>query len=121
MTFDLGYGPGVFYDDVKINKMIQEVEETFDLILIVERLDESLILLGHALCWSLDDLIALRKNARTYEYSLTPEGEGWALFSISLSLSPSLTDYVRVDNYRTSNKYHNLSAPSRFSAEKKVF
>ncbi|XP_064115267.1 galactose-3-O-sulfotransferase 2-like [Macrobrachium nipponense] len=73
MTFDLGYDPDVFYDDDKIDDMIRDVEDTFDLVLIAERLDESLILLGHALCWSLDDLVSLSKNVRSTRQSLTSE------------------------------------------------
>ncbi|XP_066988947.1 galactose-3-O-sulfotransferase 2-like isoform X2 [Macrobrachium rosenbergii] len=73
MTFDLGYDPDVFYDDDKIDDMIRDVEDTFDLVLIAERLEESLILLGHALCWSLDDLVSLSKNVRSTRQSLTSE------------------------------------------------
>lgn len=75
MTFDLGYGPETFYNDDKIDDMIEELEDTFDLILIAERMDESLILLGHALCWSLDDLVSFSKNVRSQRTSLTPEEE----------------------------------------------
>lgn len=75
MTFDLGYDPDTFYDDAKIDSMIQEVEDVFHLVLVAERMDESLVLLGHALCWPLHSMIALRKNARpSQEYNLTDEG-----------------------------------------------
>ncbi|KAK7067207.1 Galactose-3-O-sulfotransferase [Halocaridina rubra] len=74
MTFDLGYGPDTFYDDDKINTMISDLAETFDLVLIAERLDEGLIMLRHALCWSVEDLISFRKNVRSKQLVLSEEG-----------------------------------------------
>ncbi|KAK4321950.1 hypothetical protein Pmani_007282 [Petrolisthes manimaculis] len=64
MTFDLGYGQSTFYNDLRIANMIREVESNFDLVLVTDRMDESLVLLRHALCWSLQDVIAFRKNTR---------------------------------------------------------
>lgn len=77
MTFDLGYDSETFYDNIKIDAMIRELEATFDLVLVAERLEESLVLLGHALCWPLSDLLALNKNVRMHSKNmfLTEEGQ----------------------------------------------
>ena len=50
----------------KINPFPQ-VESDFDLVLILERLDESLVLLADKLCWSLQDVATLKINQRYKE------------------------------------------------------
>ena len=49
-------------DQKRVRKAVHEIIERFDEILITEHLDESLILLGERLCWSLDDIIEFRQN-----------------------------------------------------------
>ncbi|XP_072266202.1 galactose-3-O-sulfotransferase 2-like [Pyxicephalus adspersus] len=65
MTFDLGFdhnGP----DSIKNAKVIQgTVDAIFDLVLITEYFDESLILLKEALCWSFDDILSFPLNRRS--------------------------------------------------------
>nr|DBA25862.1 TPA: hypothetical protein GDO54_010204 [Pyxicephalus adspersus] len=65
MTFDLGFdhhGP----DSIKNVKLIQgTVDAIFDLVLITEYFDESLILLKEALCWSFDDILSFPLNRRS--------------------------------------------------------
>ena len=41
---------------------IETIDDLFDLVLITDRLDESLILLKHLLCWKTEDLITLKVN-----------------------------------------------------------
>ncbi|XP_047469707.1 uncharacterized protein LOC125025647 [Penaeus chinensis] len=67
MTFDLGHNTDAFYDDAKIDALIRDIEVTFDLVLVAERMDESLALLGRALCWPTQDLVALDKNRRMHK------------------------------------------------------
>ncbi|XP_068089384.1 galactose-3-O-sulfotransferase 2-like [Hyperolius riggenbachi] len=64
MTFDLGFdhnGP----EPTKYFKVIHKVLKTmFDLVLITEYFDESLVLLKEALCWSYDDVLSFPLNSR---------------------------------------------------------
>ncbi|CAL4133255.1 unnamed protein product, partial [Meganyctiphanes norvegica] len=62
MLFDLGYPDTI--DKTYIYQILKELEQTFQLVMISDRLDESLILLRHLLCWEIDDVITFTKNAR---------------------------------------------------------
>ena len=46
-----------------INDKIREIDETFDLILMVENFQESMVLLKHEICWNYEDLASLRLNS----------------------------------------------------------
>ncbi|KAF7658427.1 hypothetical protein LDENG_00013070 [Lucifuga dentata] len=60
VAFDFGFDNNVVADSVDLEKRasitIAAIEQDFHLILISEYFDESMILLKHALCWSMDDL-----------------------------------------------------------------
>lgn len=45
MAFDLGLPVNAFRNTVAVDQFIQRLEETFDLVLIAERMSESLVLL----------------------------------------------------------------------------
>ena len=40
------------------------MDSDFDLVMVAERFEESLVLLSHLLCWSYEDLISLNVNSR---------------------------------------------------------
>ena len=42
----------------------RELDRQFDLVLILEHFDESLILLQNLMCWSTEDLVYLKQNER---------------------------------------------------------
>ncbi|XP_050700367.1 galactose-3-O-sulfotransferase 2-like, partial [Eriocheir sinensis] len=65
MLFDLGYSPELGVADLR--RAIDELDARFDIVLISERMDESLILLRHLLCWNLSDIVVFTKNARRTE------------------------------------------------------
>ena len=48
----------------KITEIIVEMDKTFDLVVIIEKMDESLILMKELLCWNFEDIVFLVKNAR---------------------------------------------------------
>ena len=63
MFFDFGYDNR--NDDVHyINGSIGEIDEIFDLVMISDYMDESLVLLSDLMCWSIEDLACLKLNAR---------------------------------------------------------
>lgn len=75
MSWDLGLNSNSFDDEKAIKKLIAEREKEFDLVMIAERSDESLILLRHLLCWPLESVTSLVSNTRKPEYvvKLNPE------------------------------------------------
>ncbi|KAM9316428.1 galactose-3-O-sulfotransferase 2-like [Gastrophryne carolinensis] len=65
MTFDLGFDHNGVKSTKSIELIQKSVEAMFDLVLITEYFDESLILLKEALCWSFDDVLSLPLNIRS--------------------------------------------------------
>lgn len=51
-------------DDHKIDQWIKYLDDTFDLVLITDYFDESMVLLKEELCWSTDDISYLKSNSR---------------------------------------------------------
>ncbi|XP_041120599.1 galactose-3-O-sulfotransferase 2-like [Polyodon spathula] len=63
LTFDFGFNNNG-KDERHLNLSIAMIAKTFNLILISEYFDESMILLKNALCWSLDDVVSFKLNSR---------------------------------------------------------
>uniref|UniRef100_A0A1E1XE35 Putative galactose-3-o-sulfotransferase n=1 Tax=Amblyomma aureolatum TaxID=187763 RepID=A0A1E1XE35_9ACAR len=67
MSFDLGFnGPPSSREAVV--KFLEDIGSAFDLVMLAERLDESLVLLKHLLCWNTTDMVALKVNSRYSAY-----------------------------------------------------
>ncbi|XP_077992200.1 galactosylceramide sulfotransferase-like [Glandiceps talaboti] len=62
--FDVGLDTPDMSNETKIQEVIQMAEEEFDLVMISEYFDESLILLKKLLCWSFEDILYLPQNKR---------------------------------------------------------
>ena len=45
-----------------VQAKIQEINDTFDLVMVMEYFDESIVLLKHLLCWEYSDLTSLKLN-----------------------------------------------------------
>lgn len=75
MCFDLGYAGLLKSNPKLIVNFVNSIDKAFDLVMMTERLDESLILLKHLLCWNTSDVVAFKINARYAEYkeALSPE------------------------------------------------
>ncbi|XP_069998796.1 galactosylceramide sulfotransferase isoform X3 [Penaeus vannamei] len=69
MLFDLGYSDNMSV--TQLRQAIEELDSVFDLVMVAERMDESLVLLRHLLCWSLHDVVVFTKNARRQEVKPT--------------------------------------------------
>ncbi|CAN8001651.1 unnamed protein product [Ixodes hexagonus] len=68
MSYDLGFNGLLRSKPESITNFINSIDRAFDLVMITERLDESLILLKHLLCWNTSDVVAFKVNARYAEY-----------------------------------------------------
>ena len=65
MLYDFGMNPnqfGSYSNPSVLNDLINEVNKTFDLIMIVEYFKESMILLKNGLSWNFDDISSLKLN-----------------------------------------------------------
>ena len=47
----------------------RELDAQFDLVMILERFDESLVLLQDLMCWPTEDIVYLKQNERTAKES----------------------------------------------------
>lgn len=65
--FDLGLERKYLNDRHKISQHINKIENNFNLVMIMEYFEESLILLKDLLCWDLEAVTFLVKNARSME------------------------------------------------------
>lgn len=69
LAFDFGLDNNIAADATDFEKQasmaIAAIERDFHLILISEYFEESMILLRHALCWSLEDVVSFKLNSRS--------------------------------------------------------
>ncbi|XP_038071798.1 galactosylceramide sulfotransferase-like [Patiria miniata] len=64
MLYDLGLEDRSLGDPLRIKRKIHQMEYQFDLVMITEYFDESLILLRDLFCWEMDDIVYFVLNAR---------------------------------------------------------
>ncbi|XP_006820317.2 galactosylceramide sulfotransferase-like [Saccoglossus kowalevskii] len=62
--FDLGLDPENSYNETLVDHAIQKATNDFDLVMIAEYFDESLILLKKLLCWEFEDIVYIQQNTR---------------------------------------------------------
>ncbi|XP_076845913.1 galactosylceramide sulfotransferase [Brachyhypopomus gauderio] len=81
LFFDLGRDNNLLLDDPAVDEAIQAIAHRFQLVMLVEHFEESLILLKDALCWDMEDLLFFKLNARkgSTVSKLTPELRAKAL------------------------------------------
>ncbi len=60
MMFDLGMNVSDFTKPFTVKEYIDKLDSIFDLVMLSEKMDESLVLLKHLLCWTTDDVIAFK-------------------------------------------------------------
>ncbi|XP_014663917.1 PREDICTED: galactose-3-O-sulfotransferase 3-like [Priapulus caudatus] len=72
MSHDLGLPARHRRNETEIAEFLRRTDEDFDLVLIREYFDESLVLLRRLLCWPLRSIVYQTRNAKTYETSVTP-------------------------------------------------
>ncbi|XP_051521368.1 galactose-3-O-sulfotransferase 2-like [Myxocyprinus asiaticus] len=108
LTFDFGLDSTAPENEIDLDRrsaeIIAAVERDFELILISEYFDESVVLLKHALCWTLDDVLSFRLNSRSERSRrpLTPETaeriKEWNSLDWRLYLHFNATFWKRIDD-----------------------
>ena len=63
-SFDLGLESAQFFNEEKTNDAITELDGSFNLVLMMEYFDESLVLLARELCWDIRDVAYFKLNQR---------------------------------------------------------
>ncbi|XP_035699359.1 galactose-3-O-sulfotransferase 2-like [Branchiostoma floridae] len=98
MAFDLGFPPGLAEDMNAAQAYVERLDREFDLVIILEYLDESLVLLKRTLCWTIKDILYNVFNEAPmyrYEMDLTPEMD-------SNYRKWSKVDYLLYEHFNTS-------------------
>ena len=69
MLYDFGMDYRDMHDQAEVERKIQDIDETFDIILLADKefFDDSIILLKDALCWEYRDMINFQLNSKKIE------------------------------------------------------
>jgi len=76
MMFDFGLEDDEMENKTIIDDKIMEMDKNFDLVLIHERFEESMILLKEQLCWDFSDIVSMKLNKRPNESKSKLSDEG---------------------------------------------
>jgi hypothetical protein len=69
MAWDMGLSPDIYDDEDAMKAEIKRLDDEFELVMITERMEESLVLLRDLLKWSAEDVVHLNLNRRKLEKS----------------------------------------------------
>ena len=64
MMFDLGFSFEYFQNLTAVKEYIQFLDNEFDLVMIMDYFDESLLLMKRLLCWKIEDILYVKLNER---------------------------------------------------------
>ena len=62
ILFDFGMNPEDYGNKKKLQNLISDIDQTFDLIMILEDFNESMVLLKNGLSWNYEDLLSVKLN-----------------------------------------------------------
>ena len=82
-------------NQMEVKQKVQEIDKSFDLVLIAEQFDQSLILLSDELCWPLQNVTSLKLNARKKSSIVTLSPRSRALLKEWL-----WADYILYNHFR---------------------
>ncbi|XP_013787292.2 galactose-3-O-sulfotransferase 4-like isoform X2 [Limulus polyphemus] len=68
MSFDLGMDEKDFENVTVLMEFAKEINSRFNLVMIAEQMDESLVLLKNLLCWETDDVTVFKLNTRDKKF-----------------------------------------------------
>ncbi|CAH3161216.1 unnamed protein product [Pocillopora meandrina] len=74
--FDLGLDFKFYQDAKAIKEYVEFLEEEFDLVLVADYFDESVVLMKRLLCWELDDVLFVKTNERLDKDKATEISDG---------------------------------------------
>ncbi|XP_028393927.1 galactosylceramide sulfotransferase-like [Dendronephthya gigantea] len=67
MFFDLGMYPPAYNNMTRVRNEIKKLDRDFELVLIMEYFDESLLVLKKAFCWTMSDILYVKFNQRRHK------------------------------------------------------
>ena len=85
--YDLGLDTEEMFEQEDVIRKIEALDQEFDQVLILERLEESLVMMAQSLCWSLDQVRFVQLNSRHRHF----------VTSLSQQSRDILTDWLWAD------------------------
>lgn len=109
--YDLGLEEDQMESEEEVMEKIDELDSEFDLVFILERFEEGLVIFADQLCWPLEDVQSVRLNSRTEEY----------VSKITKESRDILTDWLWADHllYNHFLQKHKLSV-EKYGAQKMI-
>uniref|UniRef100_UPI003AAAED5E galactosylceramide sulfotransferase n=1 Tax=Centroberyx gerrardi TaxID=166262 RepID=UPI003AAAED5E len=126
LFFDFGFDNNLEADDPRVVSDIHTLSKHFHLVLIAEYFEESLILLKDTLCWTMEDLLFFKLNARkgSSVSRLTPELRAkaleWNAVDWRLYQHFNSTFWARVEAYGKKRMKQEVSELRKRNAEMKA-
>ncbi|KAM9329131.1 galactosylceramide sulfotransferase [Gastrophryne carolinensis] len=125
LTFDLGYDNEMDVGDSRIHELMEELDGQFNLVMLLEYFDESLLLLRELMCWDMDDILYFKLNARKDSGGsrLSPDmyqrAEKWNALDSLIYQHFNDTFWKRVENYGLERMKNDVMALKRRNEELK--
>lgn len=125
LFFDFGFDNNLVEDDPAVATAIESLSKRFDLVLLVEYFEESLILLKELLCWSMDDVLYFKLNARRSSSvsRLSPElrtkAKMWNAIDWKLYQHFNITFWKKIEAYGIERIKEDVKELKRKNAEMK--
>uniref|UniRef100_A0A8C6TL69 Galactose-3-O-sulfotransferase 1 n=1 Tax=Neogobius melanostomus TaxID=47308 RepID=A0A8C6TL69_9GOBI len=123
LFFDFGFNNNLAEDDPSVHTAIESLSKRFDLVLLAEYFEESLILLKELLCWTMEDVLYFKLNARRSSSvsRLTPElrakAQKWNSIDWKLYQHFNVTFWKKVDAYGIDRMKEDVKEMKRRNAE----
>ncbi|XP_053726150.1 galactosylceramide sulfotransferase [Synchiropus splendidus] len=123
LFFDFGHDNTLEPGDPLVDEGIKAITERFQLVMMVEHFEESLILLKDTLCWEMDDLLFFKLNARkgSMVSKLTPELRAkaleWNAVDWKLYQHFNQTFWKKVEAYGTERMAQDVATLKRRNSE----
>ena len=95
MLWDSGLAAAAMDNRTAVDNKIAEMDDTFGLVMIAERWDESVILLRDLLCWDYSDVINFKLNARKESKKIPLSPEARAALKEYLAADYSMYNYFK--------------------------
>ncbi|XP_076043717.1 galactosylceramide sulfotransferase-like [Oratosquilla oratoria] len=101
MTWDFGLALEQMDNMTAVHELVAAADSQFDFVMVTERMDESLVLLKNLLCWSFEDVVALKLNARNSNWKTDLNSD--LISMLRLKLEP---DFFLYNHFR--KKFDNI-------------
>jgi hypothetical protein len=123
MMWDFGLDPEYWDNTTAVKAKIEEVDTTFDLVLMTEHFSESIVLLKDLLCWDYGDITSLKLNAHneatksTLTSAARKRMQDWMWADYQLYEHFKIKFQLELDNFGRDEMKHELEILAHATSE----